>query len=539
MPLLPIAEIARKAGIPESCLEPYGKNKAKVSLELSKTLKDKEDGKLILVSAITPTKSGEGKTTCSISLEEGLSKIGKKAMLCLREPSLGPVFGLKGGATGGGLSRVEPSEEINLHFTGDMHALTSAINLIAACIDNHIYQGNELNIDPERIMWHRAIDMNDRALREIEVALGDKKATPRKEGFLITVASELMAIFCLARDEDDFLDRLEKILVAYDKDGKPIYLKQLRVTHAVMRLLKEALKPNLVQTLEHNPALIHGGPFANIAHGCNSIIATKLALKLADYVVTEAGFGADLGAEKFLDIKCREAGIKPSLVVLVATIRALKLHGGMAYEDLGKEDVSALAKGVCNLKRHHENLCKFGVPVLVAINHFETDGKNEIEFLQNWCRENNIECVFADGYLKGGDGAVELAKKACEIIDEKKTDYRPIYNLSEPLESKIEKICKNIYRASDVVYSEKAKKQLDDYKRLGYEGAYICMAKTPSSFSDDPLLLGAPENFSITIREIALSAGANFIIPLTGKVLTMPGLPKVPAAVKMEDEPWR
>lgn len=539
MPLQPIFDVARKAGIPEDYVEPYGKYKAKVSLDLAKDLKDKPDGKLILVSAITPTKSGEGKTTCSIALTEGFAKIGQKAFLCLREPSLGPVFGIKGGATGGGKVTVEPHEEINLHFTGDMHALTSSINLIAACIDNHIYQGNELNIDPDRIVWQRALDMNDRALREAEVALGDPKATPRKDHFLITVASELMAIFCLAKDEEDFLDRLGKIIVAYSVEGKPITVKDLKITHAVMRLMKEALKPNLVQTGEGNPVFIHGGPFANIAHGCNSLIATKLALKLAPVVVTEAGFGADLGAEKFLDIACREANVKPSLCVLVATIKALKMHGGVAYDDLGKEDVKALEKGVCNLAKHIENISKFGLPILIAINHFASDSENEINFLKQWCDKNHHQYAFVDGFEKGGLGCVELAEKAKKLLDENNADYHPLYKLSDSLKNKIEIIAKNIYGADGVDYEKNALKSIEEYTAMGYENAYICMAKTPSSFSDDPKLLGVPTNFRITIREVKLSAGANFVIPLTGKVLTMPGLPKIPAAVKMEDEEWR
>jgi formate--tetrahydrofolate ligase len=538
MALLKITEIAKQVGLGEDDIELYGKYKAKVNPHVFSSLKDKPNGKLVLVTAITPTKAGEGKTTISIGLAEGMAKIGKKAMLCLREPSLGPVFGLKGGATGGGKASIAPAEDINLHFTGDMHALTSSINLISAVIDNSLYQGNPLGIDPERIVWSRALDMNDRSLRDIEVALNDPKATPHHSSFVITVASELMAIFCLAKSEDDFLSRIEKVIVAYTYDDKPITIKDLEITHAIMRLMKEALKPNLVQTLENNPVLVHGGPFANIAHGCNSIIATELALKLAPITITEAGFGADLGAEKFLDIKCREAGFTPDCVVMVATIRALKMHGGMCFEDLETPNVDALAKGVCNLERHLENIKKFGVPVVVAINHFAADSPEEVAFLRSWCESKGYKVAFADVFAKGGEGAKELASLVAKTLDEEATHYTPLYNLSLPLKDKIAKICKEIYRAGSVTYEEKAERQLEDYERLGYSKAYICMAKTPSSFSDDPKLLGAPNNFKMVIREVNLSAGANFVVPLTGKILTMPGLPKIPSAVKMEKEAW-
>lgn len=538
MALLKITEIAKQIGLGEDDIELYGKYKAKVSPHVFSSLKDKPNGKLVLVTAITPTKAGEGKTTISIGLAEGMAKIGKKAMLCLREPSLGPVFGLKGGATGGGKASIAPAEEINLHFTGDMHALTSSINLISAVIDNSLYQGNPLGIDPERIVWSRALDMNDRSLRDIEVALNDPKATPHHSSFVITVASELMAIFCLAKSEDDFLSRIEKVIVAYTYDDKPITIKDLAITHAIMRLMKEALKPNLVQTLENNPVLVHGGPFANIAHGCNSIIATELALKLAPITITEAGFGADLGAEKFLDIKCREAGFTPNCVAMVATIRALKMHGGMRFEDLETPNVDALAKGVCNLERHLENIRKFGVPVVVAINHFAADSPEEVAFLREWCENKGYKVAFADVFAKGGEGAKELASLVAKTLDEETTNYAPLYSLSLPLKDKIDKICKEIYRAGSVAYEEKAERQLKDYERLGYSNAYICMAKTPSSFSDDPKLLGAPNDFKMVIREVNLSAGANFVVPLTGKILTMPGLPKIPSAVKMEKEPW-
>ncbi|MEE3299436.1 MAG: formate--tetrahydrofolate ligase [Candidatus Enteromonas sp.] len=539
MHLLDINEIAKKAGIPAEYVEPYGKLKAKVDMKYFDEIKDRPDGKLVLVTAITPTKAGEGKTTTSVALAEGFGQIGQEAMLCLREPSLGPVFGIKGGATGGGKVTVEPTEDINLHFTGDMHALTSSINLISAVIDNSIYQGNPLRIDPERVVWKRAMDMNDRALRDVDVALEDPKGTPRRDHFVITVASEMMAIMCLAKDEDDFLKRLSDIIVAFDLDGKPITVKDLQITHAIMRLMRDALKPNLVQTSENNPALIHGGPFANIAHGCNSVIATKLGLKLAPIVVTEAGFGADLGAEKFLDIKCRAAGFKPDAIVMVATIRALKMHGGQPFEELANEDVVALKKGVCNLKRHLENMGKYDVPMIIAINHFASDSKAEIEYLESWCKEEGYEVSFLDGFLEGGKGAVDLAKKVQKMLKEKESHYHPIYELDRPLKEKINTICREIYRAGEVIYTEKAEQQLAEYEKLGFGDAYICMAKTPQSVTDDAKILGAPSGFPITIREVNLSAGARFVIPLTGKILTMPGLPKVPAAVKMEDMPWR
>ncbi|OPZ36531.1 MAG: Formate--tetrahydrofolate ligase [Tenericutes bacterium ADurb.BinA155] len=538
MALLKIEEIAKIAGIDEDYVEPYGHLKAKIEPGEYEKIKDRPDGQLVLVTAITPTKAGEGKTTTSIALTEGFGKIGQKAMLALREPSLGPVFGIKGGATGGGLASVAPAEDINLHFTGDMHALTSSINLISAIIDNSIYQGNPLNIDPNRIVWTRAMDMNDRALRSITVGQDDPKGQPRHDQFVITVASEMMAILCLAKDEQDFHDRVERIIVAYTKDDKPVTVKDLQISHAIMKLMKEALKPNLVQTLENNPALIHGGPFANIAHGCNSIIATKLALKLAPIVVTEAGFGADLGAEKFLDIKCRVAGIKPSLVVMVATIRALKMHGGEPFEDLAKENVDALAKGMINLETHLENIKKYGLPVVVAINHFAQDSEAEIAYIEQWCKEKGYEYAFLDGFTKGGEGSIELAKKVQAMLKKEKSNYHPLYDLKAPIKTKIETICKEIYRAGQVVYTDKALAQIERYEKLGFSDAYICMAKTPQSLTDDPLVLGAPRGFTITIREVNLSAGANFIIPLTGKIMTMPGLPKIPAAVKMEEKPW-
>jgi formate--tetrahydrofolate ligase len=538
MALLKISKIAKKAGIPSQYLEPYGFYKAKIDMSINPRLAAREDGKLVLVTAITPTKAGEGKTTTSIALAEGFGKIGQKAFLCLREPALGPVFGIKGGATGGGLASVAPSEDINLHFTGDMHALTSSINLISAIIDNSIYQGNPLAIDPARVVWKRALDMNDRALREITVAEGGKNGVERQDGFVITVASELMAILCLAASESDFHERLLKIIVAYDRSGKPLTVKDLNVSHAVMKLMKEALKPNLVQTLEHNPVLIHGGPFANIAHGCNSLIATKLALKLAPIVVTEAGFGADLGAEKFLDIACPEGQMHCDAAVMVATIRALKMHGGEAFEALDIENVEALQKGMANLETHLENIQKFGVPVIVAINHFAQDTPSEIAFLEQWCDAHHYAYSLLDAYTKGGKGAADLARKVQALLASTPSAYRPLYDRKSPLKEKIEKICKEIYRAGNVVYEPKAEEELALYERMGFGETYVCMAKTPQSLTDDPKVLGAPKGFTITIREANLAAGANFVVPLTGEILTMPGLPKLPSAVKMEEKPW-
>ena len=538
MSLLKINAVAKKAHIPLKYVEPYGFYKAKIHSDFYQTIKKNPTGKLVLVTAITPTKAGEGKTTTSIALAEGLGRIHRRAMLCLREPSLGPVFGIKGGATGGGLASIAPSEDINLHFTGDMHALTSSINLISAIIDNHIYQGNELNIDPKKIMWKRALDMNDRTLRDITIAQGTNNGVLRQDGFVITVASELMAILCLAKDEKDFLQRINRILVAYTKDDKPIYLKDLRISHAIMKLMREALKPNLVQTLENNPTFVHGGPFANIAHGCNSILALKMATKLAPITVTEAGFGADLGAEKFLDICAREAGLSVDAVVMVATIRALKMHGGLALDHINEENVDALSKGIINLKRHLENVTKYGVPIVVAINHFANDHQSEINYLTKWCKDNNYIVSFLDGFAKGGNGASDLAKKVVYTLEHKKSHYHPLYDLNMPIKDKIEKICHEIYRAGKIVYTPEALKQIKKYERLGYSNAYICMAKTPQSITDDPNILGAPTNFTITIREVNLSSGANFIVCLTGKILTLPGLPKLPAAVKMEDSKY-
>ena len=533
-----IFDVAKMINVDEKYLIPFGYDKAKISLKIMDELKDRPNGKLVLVTAITPTKAGEGKTTTSIGLHDGLRYIGVPSLVCLREPSLGPVFGIKGGATGGGKALVVPSEDINLHFTGDMHALTSSINLIAACIDNSIWQGNELNINPERVLWKRALDMNDRALRKITISEGETKCAPRQEEFVITVASELMAILCLSADENDFMNRVNNIIVAYSYDNKPVFLKQLRISHAVMKLMITALNPNLVQTLEGNPAIIHGGPFANIAHGCNSIIATKMGLKLAPVVVTEAGFGADLGAEKFLDIKCRVAGLKPDAVVVVATIRALKMHGGQPFEELANENVEALKNGVCNLQKHIENVQKYDVPAIVCINHFASDTEAETAWLSKWCEDNGYDYAYCSAFADGGKGAVELAKGVMNILENKKSNYHPLYDVNKPIKEKIETICKEIYGAGNVVYTEDAEKQIEDYTKLGFDKTPICIAKTPQSLTDDPKVLGAPRGFTVTIREVRLSAGANFIVPLTGAIMTMPGLPKVPAAVKMEDVPY-
>ena len=534
--LLKITEIAKKAGIEETYLEPYGFYKAKINMDIMDSLKDRPNGKLVLVTAITPTKAGEGKTTTSIALADGLAKIKQKCMLVLREPSLGPVFGIKGGATGGGRVCIAPSEDINLHFTGDMHALTSSINLISAIIDNHIFQGNELNIDPERITWKRALDMNDRALREITVAQGKNNGVVRNDGFVITVASELMAIMCLAENPEDFINRVNKIIVAYTYDDVAITVKDLKISKAIYKLMREALKPNLVQTLEHNPCLIHGGPFANIAHGCNSIIATKLGLKLADIVVTEAGFGADLGAEKFLDIKCRFGNLKPSMAVMVATIRALKMHGGVDADNLKTENVEALLEGCKNLQRHVENIKKFGLPVVVAINHFSDDTQEEIAALTKWCKDRNYIVSFLDGYLKGGDGAVDLANKVLETLDTKKSDYHPIYDIKLSIKEKINAIATKIYGAKGVIFTPEAEEKISKFETMGFNNTPVCIAKTPQSFTDNPKIIGAPSDFEITVRDVTLSSGAGFVVALTGSILTLPGLPKVPAAVKMEEQ---
>ncbi len=536
--MLKITEIAENLGISEEDIEPYGHYKAKLSENLFKKTADKPDGKLILVTAINPTPAGEGKTTISVGLAESMAKIGKNAVLALREPSLGPVFGIKGGAAGGGYAQVVPMEDINLHFTGDMHAITAANNLLCALIDNHLQQGNPLRIDQRRILFKRCMDMNDRALRYINVGLGGKvNGVPREDGFNITVASEIMAILCLASDLDDLKKRLERILVAYDLDGNPIYAKQLKGCGAMTALLKDALKPNLVQTLENTPAIMHGGPFANIAHGCNSVRATKLALKLGDYCITEAGFGADLGAEKFLDIKCRFAGLSPDCVVLVATIRALKYNGGVAKADLQAENVEALKKGIVNLQTHIENMHKYGLPVVVAINRFHTDTDAEIEVIKNFCKDMGVEVSLAEIFAKGGEGGTDLAEKVCKTIERCEgcqTNFKPIYDEKLPIKEKLEIIAKEIYRADGVVFTAQAEKSLKEINSLGFSDIPVCVAKTQYSLSDDPKKLGKPENFTITVRDLKLSAGAGFVVALTGDIMTMPGLPKVPAAEKID-----
>ena len=536
--MMKITEVAKNLGISEEDIEPYGHYKAKLSENLFKKTADKPDGKLILVTAINPTPAGEGKTTISVGLAESMAKIGKNAVLALREPSLGPVFGIKGGAAGGGYAQVVPMEDINLHFTGDMHAITAANNLLCALIDNHLQQGNPLRIDQRRILFKRCMDMNDRALRYINVGLGGKiNGVPREDGFNITVASEIMAILCLASDLDDLKKRLERILVAYDLDGNPIYAKQLKGCGAMTALLKDALKPNLVQTLENTPAIMHGGPFANIAHGCNSVRATKLALKLGDYCITEAGFGADLGAEKFLDIKCRFAGLTPDCVVLVATIRALKYNGGVAKTDLQEENVDALKKGIVNLQTHIENMHKYGLPVVVAINRFHTDTDAEIEVIKDFCKDMGVEVSLAEIFAKGGEGGTDLAEKVCATIDRCegcKTNFKPIYDEKLPIKEKLEIIAKEIYRADGVVFTAQAEKSLKEINSLGFSDIPVCVAKTQYSLSDDPAKLGKPENFNITVRDLKLSAGAGFVVALTGDIMTMPGLPKVPAAEKID-----
>lgn len=528
----PIGEIARQLDVTEDELELYGKYKAKITSECAERLKDKPDGKLILVTAINPTPAGEGKTTTTIGLGMALSKIGKKAVIALREPSLGPVFGLKGGAAGGGYSQVLPMEDINLHFTGDFHAITAANNLLCAMIDNHIQQGNELDIDARRILFPRVTDTNDRALRNIVIGLGGKTdGVPREDHFMITVASEVMAILCLARDLDDLKERLGNILVAYTRSGSPVYARDIKAAGAMTALLKDAIKPNLVQTIEHTPALIHGGPFANIAHGCNSVSATKLALKMADYTVTEAGFGADLGAEKFFDIKCRFAGLKPSAVVLVATVRALKYNGGVPKTELKAENVDALVKGSVNLEKHIENLHLYGIPVVVAINRFDTDTDAELEALREICEKNGADLTLSEVFAKGSEGGIELAEKVVAACD-KKSEFKLLYPDEMSICDKISTIAKNIYGADGVVFEPAAKKAIAEIEKLDekYKRFPVCMAKTQYSFSDDQTKLGRPTGFEITVRDVKLSAGAGFIVVLTGNILTMPGLPKVPAA---------
>ncbi|MEZ0277583.1 MAG: formate--tetrahydrofolate ligase [Methylibium sp.] len=531
----PILEIADKLGIPKDSVLPFGHYKAKVALDYIASLKDKPDGKLILVTAITPTPAGEGKTTTTVGLGDALNDIGKSAMICVREPSLGPCFGMKGGAAGGGYAQVVPMEDINLHFTGDFHAIGAANNLLAAMIDNHVYWGNKLDIDVRRVTWRRAVDMNDRALRSIVSSLGGAaNGFPREAGFDITVASEVMAIFCLASDLADLQRRLGQIQIGQTRDKKPVTAKDLSAQGSMAALLKDALAPNLVQTLENNPAFIHGGPFANIAHGCNSVIATKAALKLADYVVTEAGFGADLGAEKFFDIKCRKAGLKPDCVVLVATIRALKMHGGVAKDALKEENVGALEKGFANLERHVENLQKYGVPVIVSINRFSSDTEGEIALLKKLCAKLGVECVMADHWAQGGSGAVELAKTVVRTIDEKPSKFKPLYPDNMTLWEKARTIAREIYRAEDISADKSVRDRFAELEKEGFGNFPICVAKTQYSFSTNPDAKGAPSGHIIPIREVRLSAGAEFVVVICGDIMTMPGLPKVPAANNIE-----
>lgn len=530
----PIEQVAAKIKIDKDALEHYGKYKAKISFDYLNSLKDREDGKLILVTAINPTKAGEGKSTTTVGLGDALSQLGYSTMIALREPSLGPVFGLKGGAAGGGYAQVVPMEDINLHFTGDMHAITTANNLLCAMIDNHMYQGNELNLDPDRITFKRCLDMNDRTLRRVDIGKGARvNGIEREDGFNITVASEIMAALCLADDLMDLKKRFGDMLIGYTKDDQPVYVRDLKAEGAMAMVMKDAILPNLVQTLEHNPVLIHGGPFANIAHGCNSVIATKAALKLADYVVTEAGFGADLGAEKFLDIKCRKAGLHPNAVVIVATIRALKQHGGVAFEDLKKENVEAMLEGCQNLAKHIDTIQKFGLPYIVAINQFESDTDAEIEALEHWCEENNHPLSLSQVWAKGGKGALDLAKKVVELTDQD-NEFAFLYDENDSIEDKVAAIAQKVYGADGVVFTDEAKAQIEDFRKNGWDHMPVCMAKTQMSLSDDPKVMGRPEGFVITVRELRPSLGAGFIVALTGSILTMPGLPKHPSALDMD-----
>lgn len=533
--LLKITEVADKLGITEDDLELYGKYKAKLSEEfLSKSGSNKQ-GKLILVTAINPTPAGEGKTTTTVGLGQAFGKLGKKAVIALREPSLGPCFGIKGGAAGGGYAQVVPMEELNLHFTGDFHAITSANNLLAALIDNHIQQGNRLNIDTRSIVWKRCLDMNDRALRNIVIGLGAKAdGFVREDHFVITVASEIMAILCLAEDMKDLKDRLARIVVAYDLAGKTVTADQIGAVGAMAALLKDAIKPNLIQTLEHTPALVHGGPFANIAHGCNSVRATKAALSMADYCITEAGFGADLGAEKFFDIKCRQTGLKPDAVVLVATVRALKYNGGVAKDDLSTENLEALKKGIVNLEKHIENIQKYKVPIVVTLNSFVSDTPAEISFIENFCKERGCEFALSEVWAKGGEGGIALAEKVLDTLENKKSEFKLLYPDEMPLKEKVETVAKEIYGAASVTFAPAALKQLDKLTELGFGSLPVCMAKNQYSLSDDPTLLGRPEGFDLSVREVYVSAGAGFVVVLTGAVMTMPGLPKNPAAYNID-----
>lgn len=533
--LMPILKVAERLGIQEDELELYGKYKAKISLNVLKRLENKPDARLILVTAINPTPAGEGKTTTNVGLSMALNKIGKKTITALREPSLGPCFGVKGGAAGGGYSQVVPMDDINLHFTGDFHAITSAHNLLAALLDNHLQQGNELRIEPKKIVWKRVLDMNDRSLRNIIIGVGGKgDGVTRQAGFDITVASEIMAILCLADSMEDLKKRLSRMVVAYNTEGYAVTAGDLKATGAMALLLKDAIKPNLVQTLENTPAFIHGGPFANIAHGCNSVIATKVALKLADYVITEAGFGADLGAEKFFDIKCRFANLKPDAAVIVATVRALKMNGGVLKSDLSYENLNALGEGVANLERHLENLEKFGVPAVVAVNKFPADTEAELNLLKERCARKGVDVVLSEVFTKGGEGGIDLAKKVVEICKNKKSFYAPLYDVNGTISGKINKIATEIYRADSVEFTADAKKQIAEIEKQGLDKMPICMAKTQYSFSDNAGLLGAPTGFKITVREVKVSAGAGFIVAITGEIMTMPGLPKIPAANGMD-----
>lgn len=531
----PIVEIAKQLGLSEDDIELYGKYKAKISMDAIKRLQDKPDGKLILVTAINPTPAGEGKTTTSVGLTDGLAKLGKKVIVCLREPSLGPSFGVKGGAAGGGYAQVVPMEDINLHFTGDLHAITYAHNLLAAMIDNHIHQGNALNIDPRTVVFRRVIDLNDRALRKCVIGLGGRtEGVPRETGFDITVASEVMAILCLADSLMDMKERFSKIVIGYTYDGKPVTAADLEAQGSMTLLMKDAIKPNLVQTLENTPAFVHGGPFANIAHGCNSLTATKTALKLADYVVTEAGFGADLGAEKFFDLKCRFGNLKPSAVVIVATVRALKMHGGVPKTELAAENMEALAKGFENLQKHIENVAKYGVPAVVAINAFPTDTEKELQFVYDKCRELGAEVALSEVWAKGGEGGKELAQKVLDTIEQKPSNFKVLYETELPIKDKIAKIATEIYGARGVVYTAEAEKAIAKFTEMGYGNLPICMAKTQYSLSDDQTKIGRPTDFDITVREVRLSAGAGFLVCITGAIMTMPGLPKRPAACSID-----
>ena len=531
----PIKDVAARLDITENELEMYGKYKAKLSDELWERLQNKPDGKLILVTAINPTPAGEGKTTTSVGLCEAFGKLDKKAILALREPSLGPCFGIKGGAAGGGYAQVIPMEDLNLHFTGDFHAITSANNLLAALLDNHIQQGNQLGIDPRQVVWKRCLDMNDRALRNIVIGLGSKMdGMVREDHFIITVASEIMAVLCLADNMEDLKKRLGRIIVAYNFSGEPVTADDLQATGSMAALLKDAIKPNLIQTLEHNPAIVHGGPFANIAHGCNSVRATRTALKLGDYVITEAGFGADLGAEKFFDIKCRMAGFKPDAVVLVATIRALKYNGGVPKAELSNENMAALQKGIVNLEKHIENLQKYQVPVVVTLNSFITDTDSEIRLVEEFCKERNCEFALSQVWEKGGEGGIELARKVLDTLEQKQSDFRPLYADELPLTEKIETVAREIYGACGVTYAPAALKELKHITELGMGNFPVCMAKTQYSLSDDATKLGRPENFTLNVREVYASAGAGFVVAVTGSIMTMPGLPKVPAANRID-----